>query len=342
MAKRPTLTEIGNILTSATSINDNNDAVGEAFDNTLSRDGSSPNQMEADIDLNGNDILNVGTIDVDDFSVRGGDIDGYLTSAEAARDAAQAAQGEAETSETNAATSETNAANSAAEAAVSAASVDAGNLLQRANDLSDVASVEASRGNLGLPSTLTGQSGKTVEVNLAGDGFDLVSKPLELIDSLIGSDNLSIGSTTSSPRSFVLDFANYESYVFKFQAVSGHDFRVSYDGGTTFLSGGSDYSTYLRTLGNSYSQTVVNAAQANMTVNGIDYGELIVEKPQGIINGPNLICYWKVYSSNNELVFGTTTIGGSGIDVAPTNIQFGDLATSGVWGYRKILQYGIK
>ena len=35
-------------------------AIEAAFDNTLSRDGSLPNSMEADLDLNGNLILNVG------------------------------------------------------------------------------------------------------------------------------------------------------------------------------------------------------------------------------------------------------------------------------------------
>lgn len=46
--------------TSAVSvINQNKDAIEAAFDNTLSRDGSSPNQMNADIDLNGHKLLNI-------------------------------------------------------------------------------------------------------------------------------------------------------------------------------------------------------------------------------------------------------------------------------------------
>lgn len=71
MAKQPVLTDIVNVANSASTHNANNDAIEVAFDNTLSRDGSSPNQMEADIDLNGNDLLNVknigatGTITVD-------------------------------------------------------------------------------------------------------------------------------------------------------------------------------------------------------------------------------------------------------------------------------------
>lgn len=62
-----TLNDLTNITGSETSaitmINGNSDAIEEALENTLSRDGTSPNQMEADLDLNDNDILNVGQID---------------------------------------------------------------------------------------------------------------------------------------------------------------------------------------------------------------------------------------------------------------------------------------
>ena len=62
MAKRPTVSTITSGFASITSLNANFVALRDAFDNTLSRDGSSPNTMSADIDLNGNDITNVNTI----------------------------------------------------------------------------------------------------------------------------------------------------------------------------------------------------------------------------------------------------------------------------------------
>lgn len=65
MAKKPTVTSI---LTTydlnQQAVNTNFTNIVEAFDNTLSRDGSSPNQMLADIDLNSNDLLNVNTLGV--------------------------------------------------------------------------------------------------------------------------------------------------------------------------------------------------------------------------------------------------------------------------------------
>lgn len=62
MAKRPTVSTITSGYASITALNANFVALRDAFDNTLSRDGSSPNTMSADIDLNGNDITNVNTI----------------------------------------------------------------------------------------------------------------------------------------------------------------------------------------------------------------------------------------------------------------------------------------
>ena len=45
---------------STTAINANSAATEAAMEKTLSRDGTSPNVMEADLDMNGNNILNSG------------------------------------------------------------------------------------------------------------------------------------------------------------------------------------------------------------------------------------------------------------------------------------------
>lgn len=62
------LTDVTNILTNpvsaANALNSNNDTIEAAFDNTLSLDGSTPNQLQADIDLNLNDLLNVSSLGV--------------------------------------------------------------------------------------------------------------------------------------------------------------------------------------------------------------------------------------------------------------------------------------
>ena len=63
MAKRPNLTDITvDRLTAVANYNSNNANILAAFDNTLSLDGSSPNQMGADFDMNSNKILNAGSV----------------------------------------------------------------------------------------------------------------------------------------------------------------------------------------------------------------------------------------------------------------------------------------
>lgn len=59
MAKKPSITTVASGYQSTTTINDNTQNLRNAFDNTLSLDGSTPNAMLADFDMNSNDILNV-------------------------------------------------------------------------------------------------------------------------------------------------------------------------------------------------------------------------------------------------------------------------------------------
>ncbi len=119
MAKKPTVTTIASGYASTTTLNSNFEALRDGFDNTLSLDGSTPNAMQADLDLNGNDIINAGSILVD-----GDDLlaltQASLTAAQTAQTAAELAETNAETSETNAATSASSASTSASNAATSA------------------------------------------------------------------------------------------------------------------------------------------------------------------------------------------------------------------------------
>lgn len=75
MAKKPSVTTITSGYASNTQLNANFTALRNAFDNTLSLDGSTPNAMLADLDLNNNDILNVNTLDVISIRSNGEEID---------------------------------------------------------------------------------------------------------------------------------------------------------------------------------------------------------------------------------------------------------------------------
>ena len=69
MAKQPTVTTISSGFASQSQLNTNFENIQNAFDNTLSLDGSTPNAMNADLDLNDNDLLNVRAIYVDGVNV---------------------------------------------------------------------------------------------------------------------------------------------------------------------------------------------------------------------------------------------------------------------------------
>lgn len=68
------LTSLTNELSAISLINSNSDAIETALENTLSRDGTVPNQMNADIDLNSHDLLNVDLITTTSLFVSGTDV----------------------------------------------------------------------------------------------------------------------------------------------------------------------------------------------------------------------------------------------------------------------------
>lgn len=66
-----TLNTIGSRYGSVEALNDNFDAIEQALENTFSLDGTSPNALEADLDMNSNDILNAGEINTDTLRING-------------------------------------------------------------------------------------------------------------------------------------------------------------------------------------------------------------------------------------------------------------------------------
>lgn len=104
-------------------LNANFDAIEAAFDNTLSRDGDSPNPMLANLDMNNFNILNAESINgVSKEALEElGDLSAFIAEAEQSAD-------NAAVSATSAGTSATNASNSAsaASASASAAAISAG------------------------------------------------------------------------------------------------------------------------------------------------------------------------------------------------------------------------
>ena len=82
MAKTPNLPQLSQL--NVGQVNTAFDNINTAFENTISRDGSTPNNMLADLDMDSNDIINVGvlysgSIDVDSAVIGGKLFTGTLT-----------------------------------------------------------------------------------------------------------------------------------------------------------------------------------------------------------------------------------------------------------------------
>lgn len=70
-----TLNTIGSRYGSIDALNDNFNAIETAIENTFSLDGTSPNALEADLDLNSNDLLNVGTTNTQTLYINGVEVE---------------------------------------------------------------------------------------------------------------------------------------------------------------------------------------------------------------------------------------------------------------------------
>lgn len=71
MTKKATLTPITDVPLIATSVNTQLNAINDKLDNTLSLDGSTPNDMSADLDMDSNDILNVNSMGLQTLVLNG-------------------------------------------------------------------------------------------------------------------------------------------------------------------------------------------------------------------------------------------------------------------------------
>jgi len=62
MAKQPVVNTISSGYASQSQLNENFSNIQTSFNNTLSLDGSTPNAMQANLDMNNQDIINVSGI----------------------------------------------------------------------------------------------------------------------------------------------------------------------------------------------------------------------------------------------------------------------------------------
>jgi len=131
-----TLSTIGSRYGSIDALNANFDAIEAALENTMSLDGTAPNGMEVDLDMNSHKIINLSDPTNNGDAVT----KGWLLEQE----------GNAAASAEAAALSASLAEQSAVDAAAAAASFDPDLYAEKSNNLSDLQSVATARTNLGL------------------------------------------------------------------------------------------------------------------------------------------------------------------------------------------------
>ena len=180
MSKKPTVTTIASGFYSTSALNNNFTAIRDQFDNTLSLDGSTPNAMGADLDLNSNDILNGGAGNFSSLYLAGSQVVsvGTLFSFEGAWLTSTAyAVNDVVTNSGNtylclvAHTSGTFATDLAANKWV--VLIDSSSYLLSANDLSDLNSAATARTNLGLGTIATQNANAVALTGGTADGVTI-------------------------------------------------------------------------------------------------------------------------------------------------------------------------
>lgn len=255
MAKLTT-TDITNITgaeeTAIATINNNFAAVETALEKTLSRDGTSPNTMTADLDLNGNDLLNVDNLNANTVTIGGSSI---TTAGFAKGDAATVTVGTVTTGAAGSSAIVTNSGTSSAAVLnftiprgnTGASGAGSGDML-KANNLSDVTSTATAFANIKQAAT----TGATGVVQIATNA-----------EALTGTDTAKM--VTPDDLKYVLNntYATSTTYrnntagkILTTDAVSGAMAEVTLTDAATIawdMSTGIDFTVTLagnRTLGN--------------------------------------------------------------------------------------------
>lgn len=168
MGKLFTPQDVSSGFNTTNSLNTNFTNIETALDKCLSRTGETPNTMSAALDMNNNNLINAGLVSCDTLEVAGAEVPSL-----------QSLQNLLDTTESDLAAQVTLAQGHATDASQSATdAATAQGLAETAQGLAEdaQAAAEAAVGSIDLPVISPGDAGKILEVNAAGDGYDLLTQ----------------------------------------------------------------------------------------------------------------------------------------------------------------------
>lgn len=234
MTDKITLTKINSDYASKQAVNANYDTIVAGLNNTLSRDGTAPNQMGANLDMNSNRILNLPAPATNTEPLRKGDAQSYVDAATAAVEAAEAASAIAQSSASSASTS-ASTASTAAQNAVSAYTgvqgivTEATTLSNQANSL--WSSIQSYLTNL-QNSVINWLTGASVDLSVVPNRKVTANTTALLGDVEIECDTTSAGFVVTVPLTLGNLLVKKRIRIYK--SAGNYPVTISSDGSTPF------------------------------------------------------------------------------------------------------------
>lgn len=254
MTKKATIKTIGSGYQSSATLDENFSAINDKLENTISRDGSTPNDMGADLDLSNNDVLNAKTVNAKALLLNG-------VSATVGSLVATPPASSITFDDTLAAFTATNVQDALELVAPLANPTFTGTVnvssttLTLADDQIAGAKVavatDTTRGTVEKSASAENTGGTATDV------YPDVAGVKEMIDTFVPTPGTKLlaSATASNDATIELtafDATNYSSYIVVLSNVipstdsTGFSLRTSSDGGSTFDSGSTDYTWYNR------------------------------------------------------------------------------------------------
>jgi hypothetical protein len=247
-----TLSTIGSRYGSIDALNANFDAIEAALENTVSLDGTAPNGMEVDLDMNSHKVINLSDPTNNGDAVSKGWLLDQEGNAVASADAAAASAAAAENSAVAAAASASSATSSASTATTSASSAtsSASTATTQASSATASASTATTQAGIATTQATNASTSASTASSAATTAEAARDATLAAYDSF---DDRYLGSKTSNPtldndgNALLAGSLYYNSVSAEMRLYTGSAWVAAYVSGTGFLASANNLSDVANT-----------------------------------------------------------------------------------------------